>query len=38
MIKATSLNVIPDFPVVGTAGALVVMLLGLNLFMRRKRQ
>jgi len=37
-IRATSFNVIPDFPVVGTAGALVAMLLGLNLFMRRKRQ
>ena len=37
-IRATSFNVISDFPVVGTTGALVAMLLGLNLFMRRKRQ
>ena len=37
-IKATSFNVISDFPLVGTAGALVAMFLGLNLFMRRKRQ
>jgi hypothetical protein len=37
MIKGTSFNVISDFPLVGTAGALVAMLLGLNLFMRRKR-
>jgi len=37
MIRATSFNVISDFPVVGTAGALVAMLFGLNLFMRRKR-
>jgi hypothetical protein len=37
MIRGTSFNVISDFPLVGTAGALVAMLLGLNLFMRRKR-
>ena len=38
MIRATSFNVISDFPVVGTAGALIAMLLGLNLFIRRKRK
>jgi len=29
---------IPDFPVVGTAGAMTTMLLGLGLFLNRKRQ
>ena len=29
---------IPDFPVVGTAGAMSTMLLGLGLFLNRKRQ
>jgi hypothetical protein len=35
-IRATSFNVTPDFPVVGVAGALGVMLLSLRIFMRRK--
>lgn len=37
-IRATSFNVIPDFPVVGTAGALVTMLFGLSLFLHKKRR
>jgi hypothetical protein len=37
-IRSTSFNVIPDLPVVGTAGALVTMLFGLGLFLHRKRQ
>lgn len=37
-IRSTSFNVIPDLPVVGTAGALVTMLFGLGLFLRNKRQ
>jgi hypothetical protein len=36
-IKATSFHVVPDFPLVGTAGAVVVMLLGLGLFWNKKR-
>ena len=36
--RATSFNVVPDLPVVGTAGALVTMLFGLGLFLHRKRQ
>lgn len=31
-------QVIPDFPVVGTAGAMTAMLLGLGLFLNKKRQ
>jgi hypothetical protein len=38
MIRATSLNVIPDFPVVGTAGTLVSMFLGLSLFLHKKKR
>jgi hypothetical protein len=37
-IRATSFNVIPDLPVVGTAGALVTMLFGLSFFLHKKRQ
>ena len=37
-IRATSLNVIPDFPIIGTAGAVIAMLFSLNLFLRKKRQ
>jgi hypothetical protein len=37
-IRATSFNVIPDLPVVGTAGALVTMLFGLGFFLHKKRQ
>lgn len=35
-IRATSTNVIPDLPVVGTAGGVVAMLLGLSLFLHKK--
>jgi len=38
MIRATSINVVPDFPVVGTAGALVSMLLGLTLFLHKRKR
>lgn len=37
-IRATSLNVVPDLPVVGTAGAVATMLLGLGLFRHIKRR
>jgi len=37
MIRATSFNVVPDFQVVGTDGALVTMLAGLGLLCRRKK-
>lgn len=37
-IRATSLNVIPDFPIIGTAGAVIAMLFSLNLFLHKKRQ
>jgi hypothetical protein len=36
-IRATSFNVIPDIPVLGSAGALTAMLLSLGLFLYRKR-
>ena len=36
-IKATSFNVIPDIPILGTAGALTAMLLGLGFFLHRNR-
>ncbi|MGB9854190.1 MAG: hypothetical protein ACPLRY_05220 [Candidatus Bathyarchaeales archaeon] len=36
-IRATSFNMVPDLPVVGTAGALVTMLFGLGLFLHKKR-
>lgn len=35
-IRATSFNVVPDFPVVGVAGALAVMILSLYFFTRKK--
>jgi hypothetical protein len=38
MIKATSINTIPDLPVVGTAGALMTMLLGLSLLLHKKKK
>jgi hypothetical protein len=37
-IRATSFNVIPDFPIIGTAGAVIAMLFSLNLFLHKKRQ
>jgi hypothetical protein len=37
-VRATSVNAVPDLPVVGTAGALVTMLFGLGLFLHKKRQ
>lgn len=37
-IRATSFNVIPDLPVIGTAGAATTMLLGLGLFLYLKRR
>lgn len=37
-IKATSFNVVPEIPIVGTAGAAVAMLLGLGFFMTRRRK
>lgn len=36
-IRATSFNVIPEVPVIGTAGAVAVMLLGLGLFRSRRK-
>ncbi len=35
--KATSFFVIPDIPVLGTIGSLAAMLLGLGLFIKRKK-
>lgn len=35
MIKATSFNVIPEVAIIGTAGAVVAMLLGLGFFYRK---
>mgnify|MGYP000061762861 CR=1 FL=1 len=37
-IRATSFNVIPDLPVVGTAGAVTAMLLGFGLFLRKNKK
>jgi hypothetical protein len=37
-IKATSFNVIPEIPIIGTAGAAVAMLLGLGFFMTKRRK
>jgi len=38
-IRATSFNTIPDVPIVGTAGAIAAMILGLGVFLhKRKRQ
>lgn len=37
-IRATSINVIPEIPVVGTAGAAAVMLLGIGLFWNKKKK
>jgi len=36
-VRATSFNVTPEFPIVGSAGALGVMLLSLRVYMRRKK-
>jgi hypothetical protein len=36
-IKATSFFVIPDVPVLGTVGSLAAMLLGLGIYIKRKR-
>lgn len=36
-IRAVSFNTIPDIPVAGTAGAVAVMLLGLGLFLYKKK-
>ncbi|MEM2975444.1 MAG: hypothetical protein QXE76_06240 [Candidatus Bathyarchaeia archaeon] len=38
MIRATSFNVVPDFPVVGSIGALVTMLVGVGLFWHKKKK
>ena len=35
-IRATSFNVIPEIPIIGTAGAAIAMLAGLGLFMKRR--
>lgn len=35
-IRAVSVNVVPDIPVIGTAGAAVLMLLGLGLYWHNK--
>jgi hypothetical protein len=37
-IRATSINVIPEIPVVGTAGAAIAMLLGIGLFWKKKEK
>lgn len=37
-IRSTSFNVIPDLPIVGTAGALVTMFFGLSFFLHKKRR
>lgn len=37
-IKATSFNVIPEVPIIGTAGAAIAMLLGLGLYRKRKQK
>ena len=37
-IRATSFNVIPDVPVLGTAGATIAMALGLGLYLKRRKQ
>jgi len=37
-IRATSFNVIPEVPIVGTVGAAAVMLLGIGLFAKRTRR
>jgi len=37
-IKATSFNVIPEIPILGTAGAAIAMLLGLGLYRKRKQK
>ena len=36
MIRATSFNVIPNIPIIGTAGAMISMLLGLSLFLLKR--
>jgi len=36
-IKATSFNVIPEVPIIGTIGASVMMLLGLGYFVKRRK-
>ena len=36
-IRATSINTIPEIPVVGAAGAVAIMLLSLGLFLKKKR-
>lgn len=37
-IRATSFNTIPEVPVIGTAGVVIAMLLGLGLFSTRRRK
>jgi len=37
-IRATSFNVIPEIPVIGTAGAVTAMLLGLGFFWKKKKK
>jgi hypothetical protein len=36
-IRATSFNVIPEVPIIGTIGASAMMLLGLGFFMKRRK-
>jgi len=37
-IRSTSLNVVPDLPVIGTAGAAATMILGFGVFLYRKKR
>ena len=37
-IRATSFNVIPEIPLIGTAGSIIAMLLGLGLFWNKKKK
>jgi NADH:ubiquinone oxidoreductase subunit 5 (subunit L)/multisubunit Na+/H+ antiporter MnhA subunit len=37
-IRSTSFNVVPEVPVIGSAGAVVAMVLGLGFFMQRKKK
>jgi hypothetical protein len=37
-IRATSFNVVPDLPVIGTAGAAATMILGFGVFLYRKKR
>jgi hypothetical protein len=37
-IRSSSFNVIPDLPIVGTAGSVVTMLLGFSIFLRKRKK